>query len=128
MTSSDLLDLLRNARIYNLEHGITGCLIYKDRDFMQFIEGEKAAIEHLFHQKISKDDRHHKIKVIWEGPTNVQSFKDWSMAFENLSKSIVQDSSFRDLSNEFSIPENSDSDTTAKRLFVNFIKLIKKDF
>jgi len=128
MSQTDLLKLLQTSKKYNLEHGITGCLIYKDRDFMQFLEGEKSAVEHLFHDRIFKDDRHHKIKIVWEGPTPEKSFENWTMAFENLSKNYIEDPNYQNLESDFSHLTESQADTTAKRLFVNFVKLIKKDF
>ena len=126
MTAEELTEMLRKTRSYNNINGITGCLIYKDRDFLQFLEGEEEAVKKLFYEKIAKDKRHIKLKVIWEGFTETKSFNDWSMAFENLSSDVISNKSYKPLTSKQLDFVESDEDTTTKRLFINFVKLIKR--
>lgn len=75
-------DLLRQCFDNNEKNGITGCMIYKKREFIQVVEGEKEQVLQLF-EKIKKDTRHTKIKIIWEGETAKRSFDKWLMGFYN---------------------------------------------
>lgn len=84
-----LLDLLAKAREKNHRLGITGLLLYKDGDFIQLLEGEKAAVQSLFNT-ISADPRHANTIVLLEGESDKRLFSDWSMGFRDLSDPAVQ--------------------------------------
>ena len=45
---SDIYKMLSDARDFNAEHHITGCLLYHDRKFLQLLEGEKPKVISLF--------------------------------------------------------------------------------
>ena len=78
----DLLALLRQARSYNQRHDITGLLLYTpDGRFLQVLEGEQAAVQHLYYDQIVADPRHWQCQVVGEGPCRYRSFTDWSMGF-----------------------------------------------
>lgn len=89
MTAQELARLLEKSREYNRREGITGLLIYKlshdgeRANFMQLLEGERAAVERLFAQ-IADDPRHHTKVVLEEGEIPERNFPDWSMGFRNL--------------------------------------------
>ncbi len=76
----EILSMLSKAKDYNAEHGITGCLLYHNSQFLQLLEGEKEEVELLF-QKILQDPRHHSIEVIENDESDVRLFNTWSMAF-----------------------------------------------
>lgn len=80
MDESGLRDLLTRAREANGRNGITGLLLYHEREFMQLIEGEREAVKRLF-DVIERDPRHERVDVIWEGPVLRRSFQQWSMGF-----------------------------------------------
>lgn len=44
----DIYKMLSDARDFNAEHRITGCLLYHDRKFLQLLEGEKSLVIRLF--------------------------------------------------------------------------------
>lgn len=67
----------------NTRRGITGMLLYKDRWFMQVLEGSAVAV-HLIYARIERDSRHHEIKLIVREPMRVREFSEWSMGFKNL--------------------------------------------
>lgn len=80
----DLLDLLSRAREKNQRLGITGMLLYRDGDFLQLLEGERAAVKALF-ETIEKDPRHGGTIVVAEEDTDARVFDGWSMGFRELS-------------------------------------------
>ena len=80
MKQAELLALLDQARVHNEAHGITGLLIYRDREFMQLIEGEHAAVMALF-ARIEQDGRHRNVERIWDGPISARSCDDWAMGY-----------------------------------------------
>ena len=75
--------LLKQARSFNRTVGITGCLIYQDRYFMQMLEGNKEVVEALM-EKVKRDPRHCDVRTIIEGPVRRRVFVDWSMDFLDL--------------------------------------------
>lgn len=80
MTPDELRALLAQARIYNREHGITGLLIYRNREFMQLIEGERDEVLALY-RHIENDPRHQQVYRIWEGPIAARSCQDFAMGY-----------------------------------------------
>ena len=80
--TSDLNALLNQARAFNLEHNITGLLLYTpDGRFLQVLEGEQAIVHHLYYDRIVADPRHFNCRVLADGPCLQRSFSDWSMGF-----------------------------------------------
>ena len=84
-----LLDLLRKAREKNQILGVTGMLLYKDGDFMQLLEGERATVKALY-RTIAGDSRHSGTTLILEEDAPERLFSDWSMGFRDLSDPDVQ--------------------------------------
>lgn len=80
MAPDELCALLAQAREYNLEHGITGLLIYRNREFMQLIEGERDEVLALY-ERIENDARHRQLYRMWEGPIATRSCPDWAMGY-----------------------------------------------
>lgn len=80
MSDGELCELLSQARARNQARGITGFLIYRDREFMQLIEGEEAQVRALF-ERIESDPRHMHVYCLWDGPIAARSCADWAMAF-----------------------------------------------
>ncbi len=78
-----LTELHEQVRFLNKENGITGLLLYKEGNFVQYIEGSKPAVQHLF-QKIKEDVRHKHVIKIAEGDLYERQFDAWDMAFENV--------------------------------------------
>jgi hypothetical protein len=83
MTLDGLAELLEVSRRKNAELGISGMLLYKDLSFLQVIEGPHEAIRTLY-QTIRVDDRHGRVRVLFEEPVAAREFADWSMGFQNL--------------------------------------------
>lgn len=80
MATDELRALLAQARALNRERGITGLLVYRNREFMQFIEGERDEVMALY-QHIENDPRHRQVYRIWDGPVTERSCQDWAMGY-----------------------------------------------
>lgn len=82
--SDEELDrLVAQARIHNYSYAITGVLLYADRQFLQLLEGEPAAIEQMY-QHIVHDSRHTHITLLVREPVPQRLFPHWSLGFRKL--------------------------------------------
>lgn len=82
MDSDELAAILEISRINNAKRGITGILFYKNREFLQLLEGEETVINKLL-ETISKDDRHSGLVILLKDNLP-RMFSEWSMNFANL--------------------------------------------
>jgi hypothetical protein len=80
---ASLLKMLEWAREANAKRGVTGMLLYQNGRYMQMLEGEEATVRELF-DKISRDPRHHLVKIVASGTTAKRHFNDWSMGFRDM--------------------------------------------
>ena len=83
ITVNEIQKILNSAHIFNSQHNITGCLIYFNNYFIQFLEGDKEQVENLFYNKIMKDKRHQKIELLLSENTTHEKrlFQNWKMAY-----------------------------------------------
>ena len=79
----DLDMLLLQSRTYNARADITGMLLYKDREFMQALEGPLDGLRALL-AKIEADPRHQNLTILADGPIRKRSFAGWEMGFQRL--------------------------------------------
>ncbi len=75
--------MLSEAREFNAAHGITGCLLYHQGQFIQLLEGAYDEVQSLF-ERIQKDERHHQVEVLEKEVVTDRIFDKWSMAFQDL--------------------------------------------
>lgn len=90
MSEQEIQDMLELARIKNARLQITGLLVYRSGNFIQYIEGPQDSIQSLY-QSISKDIRHRDMTVLDENTINVRLFGDWEMAYKLYSDTPVFD-------------------------------------
>lgn len=90
LSEPDLFEILDKARLKNKSLGITGMLIYHDREIIQILEGEKNTVKELF-QTIFEDRRHTSVDIFYQGEVESRSFTDWSMAFKSLDEGMVEE-------------------------------------
>jgi hypothetical protein len=83
-SDKQLVDLLEKSRQNNRALDITGILLYKDGNFMQFLEGPKEAVLALA-AKINHDPRHRGLIVLLQKEQPHREFEQWAMAFKTLS-------------------------------------------
>lgn len=100
MSPDDLGALLDDSRARNQAAGITGMMIYHEREFMQLLEGERSVIEALY-ERIEADPRHQQVYRLWQGPIATRNFDDWTMAFATLDdEALKQHTGFASLKDE----------------------------
>ncbi len=79
----DMKELLQKPRIFNQSQGITGCLLYYQGSFLQYLEGNQVKVLTLF-DHIREDNRHSDVRLLTHGQILEREFETWDMAFENL--------------------------------------------
>lgn len=88
-STMELIELLRQSYASNLANGLTGMLLHAPNGhFLQVLEGDMAAVRHLYYQRIATDPRHEHLVVLSEGPSAAKVFSDWTMSFRG-SPSII---------------------------------------
>lgn len=78
LSSDELEALLAKARDKNKRLGITGMLIHRGGNFIQYIEGEYDQVQKLY-ASICEDSRHFGAIVIAEDKIENRQFGDWAM-------------------------------------------------
>lgn len=76
--AENLCELVARAETSNADHGISGLLVYADRRFFQWIEGEDLAVDALF-SRIKVDPRHEHIDVLVLRDAIQRYFPAWGM-------------------------------------------------
>ncbi len=71
-------EILESSRQHNAEKNITGCLLYSDGIFVQYLEGNRRDLEELY-DRIKADERHFEVKEISIGPLRHRLFPTWVM-------------------------------------------------
>ena len=119
-----LLELLAVSRRNNESCGITGMLLYKDRRFLQVLEGDEAAVRATY-ARIERDPRHRDVVVLVTDEEREREFADWSMAFHDLDDETARQtpgfSSF--LGTELSAQEFKDDPSRARQLLRIFRRI-----
>ena len=85
--STEITQILRTARKYNIKQDVTGALMFNAGCFAQVLEGEKDQIQSIF-DRIEKDERHSSVVILDFSPVQSRIFPEWSMAY------IGEDDSF----------------------------------
>ena len=83
MDDEELATLLAQSRERNERNDITGMLLYKDRRFIQLLEGHEEQVQEIF-DSIKRDDRHHDVQLLWFRYAQFREFPDWTMGFQNI--------------------------------------------
>lgn len=73
--------IVRTARQFNQEAGITGMLVFDGQRFCQYIEGPAGPLQALT-RRIAQDPRHTEFTIQHQGPAPAERiFAQWSMAY-----------------------------------------------
>ena len=120
----ELLDLLAISRRNNERSGITGMLLYKERRFLQVLEGDETAVRATY-ARIEGDPRHRDAVLLITEQEQQREFADWSMAFQNLDDDRAREtpgfSPF--LGTELSAQEFKDDPSRARQLLRIFRRI-----
>lgn len=79
MEPAELETILEISRRNNVRDGLTGMLCHYDGSFLQFLEGEAAAVTAAF-ERIRRDGRHTGLIEVDRRRIEERAFPDWSMA------------------------------------------------
>jgi hypothetical protein len=79
----EIPDLLKQARLANAAHGLTGMLLYIAGAFVQVLEGESAMVDAVF-ETIRADQRHGQVALISREPILERAFEGWTMSHKTL--------------------------------------------
>jgi|GEM_PF-237684 len=86
----DLASILQQSRRNNARANITGLLLYLNGSIIQVLEGEKQTLEALY-KRIEQDQRHTHVVCVLNRPIRHRLFARWSMAYETLTASQLED-------------------------------------
>lgn len=89
LSEQELTDILTVCRKNNQINSITGVLLYNEGTFIQFLEGEEAAINYIY-DIITSDERHKNIIKLTEGEIDKRNFPDWTMGFKALNAAQME--------------------------------------
>lgn len=81
MSEEEIQEILAQAKIKNERLKVTGLLVYRSGNFIQYIEGPGDAVDSLY-QSICKDIRHRDMTVLDQGMVNARLFGDWKMGYK----------------------------------------------
>ncbi len=70
--------LLADARRCNKRDGITGALVCRRDVYLQFLEGNDAAVRNTL-DRIARDDRHVEVITRFDATSDARLFSDWAM-------------------------------------------------
>ena len=79
----EIPELLKQVRVANAKHEITGMLLYIGGSFLQVLEGQPAMVEAVF-GRILQDKRHAQITLIAQESILEREFEGWTMSHKTL--------------------------------------------
>lgn len=82
-SSDELAALLTKARAKNSAVNLSGLLLYKDRKFIQLLEGPESQVRATY-SRIEQDPRHRNCVLLLKHFVPERLFSDWSMGFREL--------------------------------------------
>jgi hypothetical protein len=116
-SNDDIVNILATAQKFNLEYGITGCLVFHNHHFIQILEGDKKFVKTTF-SKIKDDSRHTSVQVLSEGTKVSRFFPDWNMAYSNPKGSESESEEVRAYANNLLLLSDfMDKPTTTLKMF-----------
>jgi hypothetical protein len=87
-SNEELVELLEHSRKKNAADDITGMLLYKDGNFMQFLEGPRKNVCALL-DTIKGDPRHRGMIILLQSEHDERDFSEWSMGFKTLKNDVL---------------------------------------
>ncbi len=126
LSEEKLLEILEASRRNNQKQDITGLLLYKDGNFMQFLEGPKENVCTLV-EKIEQDPRHRGVIKLLQQEQPEREFSDWAMGFRRLgSEDLPEVPGYSDF---LDLPLTSDQfvqrPSQSLKLLLNFKKIMR---
>lgn len=95
VTRDRLLYLLERARKRNIEHQVTGVLLFDEGNFMQYIEGPSNGLK-VVYEHIKRDPLHTGIIELSRDTVAERVFDQWAMGFRAFNGIEISDDWLRD--------------------------------
>jgi hypothetical protein len=89
LETADLDALLLDARVNNQLANVTGTLIYGGQRFVQYLEGARADVEHVY-ARIARARQHRELEILEQGSLDARRLQRWHMGFAEAPQSLVQ--------------------------------------
>jgi hypothetical protein len=83
LNETDIQKILDYSRDWNINHQITGILLFSEGNFFQVLEGEKELVTELF-KRIKMDSRHYNLIKIFEKEISQERYKGYKANFISL--------------------------------------------
>lgn len=80
VSHADVKNILQKSQANNVRVGITGALCFTGNIFLQCLEGDRAAVNALYHRLLS-DPRHNDAAVLVLDEISKRDFVEWSMGY-----------------------------------------------
>lgn len=116
---ADISRILESSQRFNAANAISGMLCYGDDRFIQYLEGEREAVNELY-ARIMADTRHRKLLLLEYRSIRKRLFKDWSMGFVEADSATLKISGGKAL-------EGFQVETLTAEQSVSLIKKLKKN-
>ncbi len=87
-TDDEIQNILNACERNNTHSDATGVLLYSDKKFIQYLEGDYRKITSLY-DKIKTDSRHEDVILIQMGQTSDRLFPSWQMGAKRIDENEV---------------------------------------
>ncbi|MBT1702909.1 BLUF domain-containing protein [Chryseosolibacter indicus] len=87
-TDEEIDKILQSCQRNNANRDITGVLLYSDKHFVQYLEGNYSEIIDLY-DRIKTDNRHQKTILITSAPIKERTFPSWQMGAKKIDNESV---------------------------------------
>jgi hypothetical protein len=123
---AELDAILASSVRHNTEQDVTGMLLYCGGNFMQVLEGWRAAVEETY-ARLSQDPRHRGLILLGTDPIGVRDFASWRMGFRRVGAADAgADPAFAPIRNgRFDVPALQARPGTALQLLRSFAALLR---
>ncbi|MCX2743208.1 BLUF domain-containing protein [Mangrovivirga sp. M17] len=121
-TNEEIDKILQSCNKNNKEFDLTGVLLYSDKQFVQYLEGEYNEIFGLY-DKIKDDPRHNQIVLITSGPIENRAFPSWQMGAKKMDFDSIEFQTYMSPSEQADFKkilegqENNNALTLVKKFF-----------
>lgn len=120
VTGASLRALAEGSARRNERIGVTGLLLYGSGNYFQLIEGSQSTVKSLY-RRISTDDRHHDVRLLFEAKIADRVFPDWHMGQLNLDEPGLNPADFWDHAGHPQSPTRS-QEATARDQAIAWIR------
>lgn len=73
----------QQAELHNQQTQITGALLFSQRYFLQYLEGDKTRLDALY-ARICRDHRHQNVRLLQYKAISQRDFSRWSLGVKKL--------------------------------------------